>query len=155
MKSAEARSEATKSRVGGKTLLNQRIFLFGMVDKKTAENILKIYEDAWVNQDPEKILSIFTEDSVYHEKVLQKPYVGHEQIKQYWQSKVVEEQSDIKFKLLNYYIEEDIIIAEWDASFFSNEKNGRVHIIEVAIMEISENKIKSLREYWQSEVLPP
>jgi nuclear transport factor 2 (NTF2) superfamily protein len=126
-----------------------------MIDKKTAENILKIYEDAWVNQNPEKIISIFTEDGVYHEKVLEKPFIGHEQIKQYWQSKVVEEQSDINFKLLNYYIDGDTIIAEWDASFYSNEKKARIHIIEVAIMEISENKIRSLREYWQSEVLPP
>lgn len=125
-----------------------------MLNKETAKNILKIYEDAWVNQDPEKILSIFTEDGTYHEKVLEKPLVGHEQIKQYWQSKVVEEQSDIKFKLLNYYVEGDILIAEWDASFYSAEKNKRVHIKEVAIMEISKNKIKSLREYWQSEVLP-
>ena len=125
-----------------------------MVDKKTAENILKIYEDAWVNQNPEKILSIFIENGVYHEKVLEKPLVGHEQIRQYWESKVVEEQSDINFKLLNYYIDGDTIIAEWDASFYSNEKKGRIHIIEVAIMEISKNKIKSLREYWQSEVLP-
>lgn len=125
-----------------------------MLDKRTAENILKIYEDAWVNQNPEKILSIFTEDGIYHEKVLEKPFIGHDQIKQYWQSKVVEEQSEIKFKLLNYYIDGDTIVAEWDASFYSNEKKARIHIIEVAIMEISENKIKSLREYWQSEVLP-
>ena len=125
-----------------------------MVDKKNAENILKVYENAWVNQDPEKILSIFTEDGIYHEKAFEKPFIGHEQIRQYWQSKVVEEQSDIKFKLLNYYIDGDTIIAEWDASFYSNVKNGRIHIIEVAIIELSENKIKSLREYWQSEVLP-
>lgn len=125
-----------------------------MVSEDRVKEILKVYEEAWVNQNPEKILSIFTEDGVYHEKVLEKPFVGHEQIRQYWKSKVVEEQSDIKFKLLNYYIDGDIIIAEWDASFYSNEKKGKIHIIEVAIMEISENKIKSLREYWQSEVLP-
>jgi len=61
--------------------------------------------------------------------------------------------SDIKFKLLNYYIDGDILVAEWDASFNSAEKNNRVHIKEIAIMEISGDKIKSLREYWQSEVL--
>ncbi len=125
-----------------------------MVDKKTAENILKVYQEAWVNQNPEKILSIFTEDGVYHEKVLEKPFIGHGQIRQYWQSKVVEEQSDIKFKLLNYYIDGDTIIAEWDANFYSNEKKGRIHILEVAIIKSFENKIKSLREYWQSEILP-
>jgi len=122
-----------------------------MVSRKIAEEILKKYEEAWVNQDVDKILSIFTEDGIYHERVLEKPFIGHKQIKKYWQSKVVEEQSNIKFKLLNFYIEGEILIAEWDASFDSNIKKARIHIKDVAIMEIKNNKIKSLREYWQSE----
>src|SRR3989344_61776 len=93
-------------------------------------DIIKIYEDAWVNQDSDKILTIFTKDAVYHERVLGKPHIGHKQIKQYWQTKVVEEQSDIKFKLLNFYIDGDTVIAEWDASFYSNVKNGRKNIKE-------------------------
>lgn len=69
----------------------------------------------------------------------------------YWQSKVVEDQSDIKFKLLNVYIDGDTVVAEWDASFYSNRENGRIHTIEVAILEFEGEKIKSLREYWHSE----
>src|SRR3989344_7621629 len=125
-----------------------------MVDKKTAENILNVYENAWVNQDPEKILSIFTEEGIYHEKAFEKPFIGHDQIRQYWQSKVVEEQSDIQFKLLNYYIDGDVIIAEWDASFNSNLKKARIHIKEVAILEMKGSKIRSLREYWRAEKSP-
>ena len=125
-----------------------------MINKKTAEKILRIYKEAWIEQDIDKILSIFTKDGVYHERVLKKPIVGHEAIKEYWQTKVCDEQSKIKFKLLNYYICEDTIIAEWDASFNSNIENARIHIKEVAILEISGDKIKSLREYWQSETLP-
>jgi len=122
-----------------------------MVDKKVVNKILRIYEDAWTNQDPEKILSIFTEDAVYHERVLGKPFVGHKQIREYWQSKVVEEQSDIKFKLLNFWIADDTVIAEWEASFNSNIENARIRIREVAILELVGDKIKSLREYWHSE----
>ncbi len=122
-----------------------------MVNKSTAENILKIYEEAWVEQDIDKIISIFHEDGIYHERVLKEPMKGHEEIRKYWKSKVCEEQSNIKFKLLNCYIVENIIIAEWDASFNSNIKNAKIHLKEVAIIEIENNKIKSLREYWQSE----
>ena len=124
-----------------------------MISKKIAEDILKKYGEAWVDQDVDKILSIFTEDGIYHERVLEKPFVGHEQIRKYWQGKVVEEQSNIKFKLLNYYIEGDILIAEWDASFHSNIKKANLHIKEVAILKIKKDKIKSLREYWQVETL--
>ena len=124
-----------------------------MVSRKTVENILTVYENAWVNQDPDKILTIFTKDATYHERVLKEPYVGHEQIRKYWQSKVVEEQSSIKFKLLNFYIEGDVVVAEWDITFFNNRKNKKIHMKEVGIFEIVKNKIKSIREYWQAEEL--
>ena len=57
------------------------------------------------------------------------------------------------FKLLNLYIDGNIVIAEWDASFYSNIENARIHIREVAIIETENEKIKYLREYWQSERL--
>ena len=44
-----------------------------------------------------------------------------------------------------------MIIAEWDASFYSNIEKARIHIREVAIIKVKGNKIESLREYWQSE----
>lgn len=125
-----------------------------MVSEKRVKEILKVYEEAWVNQDIDKILSIFTEDGVYHEKVLKKPSKGHKEIAEYWKTKVCEEQSKIEFKLLNFYICEDTVIAEWEATFNSKIENAQIHIKEVALLEIENNLIKSLREYWQSEKLP-
>ena len=125
-----------------------------MVSEQRAKEILKIYEEAWVNQDTDKILSIFTEDGIYHERVLKEPFRGNKEIANYWKSKVCEEQSKIEFKLLNFYICENTIIAEWEASFNSNVENARIRIKEVAILEIENDLIKSLREYWQSEKLP-
>ena len=124
-----------------------------MVDEKTVKKIIKTYEEAWVGQDIDKILSIFHKGAIYHERVLEEPFRGHKEIGEYWKTKVVKEQSDIKFKLLNYYICGDVVIAEWDASFYSNIENARIHIKEVAIIEIEDHKIKSLREYWHSERL--
>jgi hypothetical protein len=125
-----------------------------MLDDKIVKRILKTYGEAWVEQDIDKILSIFKKDGIYHERVLKEPFRGHKEIKEYWKTKVVEEQSNIKFKLLNYYICNDTVIAEWEASFNSNIENARIHMKEVAILEIEDDKIKSLREYWQTEKLP-
>jgi ketosteroid isomerase-like protein len=122
-----------------------------MVGIETVNKVLKVYRDAWVNQDPDKILKIFTKDAVYHERILQEPFIGHEEIRRYWQDKVVDEQSDIKFKLLNVYIAGDTVTAEWDASFFNKKKNKRIHITEAAIMQFEGDKIKQIREYWHSE----
>ena len=120
-----------------------------MITKKFVKKILDIEE--WVNQDADKILTIFAKNATYHERVLGKPFKGHKQIRKYWQSKVVKEQSNIKFKLLDLFIDGNIAIAEWDASFNSNIEKARIHIREVAIIEFHNNKVSSLREYWHSE----
>jgi len=125
-----------------------------MVSEERVKEILKIYEEAWVNQDIELILSIFKEDGTYHEKVLKEPFRGHKEIAEYWKTKVCEEQSKIEFKLLNFYISGNTVIAEWEASFNSNIKNTQFHLKEVALLEIENDLIKSFREYWQSEKLP-
>jgi ketosteroid isomerase-like protein len=125
-----------------------------MVSKNRAKEILRIYEEAWVNQDIDKILSIFTEDGIYHERVLKTPFKGHKEIAKYWKEKVCEEHSKIEFKLLNFYICGDTIIAEWEASFNSNIENAQIHMKEVALLVIKNDLIQSLREYWQSEKLP-
>ncbi len=124
-----------------------------MIDENTVKKIIKTYEEAWVGQDIDKILSIFHEGGIYHERVLKAPFKGHKEIGEYWKTKVVNEQSAIKFKLLNYYICGNTAIAEWDASFYSNIEKARIHVREVAILEIEDHKIKSLREYWHSEKL--
>jgi ketosteroid isomerase-like protein len=124
-----------------------------MISKDVVKKVLKVYGDAWVNQDLEKVLTIFTKDAIYQERAFEKPFIGHKQIKQYWQSKVVEEQSDIKFKLLHFWVDNNVVLAEWDASFYSNIEKARIHIIEVAILEFKGDKIKSLKEYWHSKKL--
>jgi len=125
-----------------------------MVSENRAKEILKIYEEAWVEQDIDKILSIFTENGAYHERAFEAPMKGHQEISEYWKTKVCDEQSKIAFTLLNFYISGNTIIAEWEATFNSNVKNVQIHMKEVAILEIENDLIKSLREYWQSEKLP-
>lgn len=125
-----------------------------MISKERALEIVETYKQAWINQSVEKILSIFDKDGIYHEYVLREAYVGHDEIKAYWERKVLDEQSNIEFKLLNVYIDGDTFIAEWDASFDSNVKNKRVHIQQVAILETKDGLITHLREYWHSEKFP-
>ncbi len=125
-----------------------------MISEKKAKKILQTYKEAWINQDIDKILSIYAPNGVLHEKIFEKAYKGHEEIKHYWKTKVCDEQSKIEFKLLNFYTFENVIIAEWDASFDSNIKNSRVHIISVAIFKIENDLIIHSKEFWQSEKKP-
>ena len=125
-----------------------------MLTAQTAERILSEYGAAWVEQDPDKILTLFAEDGTYHEHAFHRPKCGHAEIRAYWQSKVCEQQSDIHFIPLVHFVCGDVLIAEWDAFFKNASTHMQVHIREVAIMEIANEKIVSLREYWQSAKTP-
>lgn len=122
-----------------------------MVKKSVVKAILRKYAQAWIKRDPDMILEIFTKNAIYHERVLEKPHIGHKQIRRYWQSKVVGEQKNIKFRLLNVYIDGDTAIAEWEAQFFNKKRKRNVHMQEIAVLKIKNNKISSLREYWHSK----
>jgi ketosteroid isomerase-like protein len=113
------------------------------------------YLRAWMNQDPELIVTIFTPDAIYHERVLEEPIRTLAGIKEYWQTKVVKEQANIEARLLNLYLADNgtTAIAEWEATFDDLVKGHRIRMREVAILEFDDDKIASLREYWASERL--
>jgi ketosteroid isomerase-like protein len=122
--------------------------------KKTAlKAALDIYQTAWEQRDWELILTIFTKDAVYHERVLQEPIRGHQGIAAYWKEKVVKGQASISFTLLNTYIEGTTGIAEWEVYFDDVVQRKRKHMKEIAILDFVDGKIASLREYWASEVV--
>jgi ketosteroid isomerase-like protein len=122
--------------------------------RKTALiSALDVYKTAWEHKDAELILTIFTDDAVYHERVLQEPIRGHAGIAAYWQEKVVKGQDRISFTLLNTYLDGTTGIAEWEVSFDDCVQRKRKHMKEIAIMEFVDGKIASLREYWASEVI--
>jgi ketosteroid isomerase-like protein len=125
-----------------------------MLTRELAESVIAKYKDAWERQDPDAILEIFTSDAIYHERVLKEPFRGRNEIRQYWKTKVVEGQANIEFNLLCLYIDGDTMIAEWDVVFDDRAQNLKKHMREVAIAQMHEGKIQSLREYWSSEVLP-
>ncbi|RAV02205.1 nuclear transport factor 2 family protein [Mycolicibacter senuensis] len=113
------------------------------------------YLRAWMQQDPDLIVTIFTDDATYHERVLQEPIRTRAGIRDYWQTKVVEGQADIDARLLNLYRATDgtTVIAEWQATFDDRVQGQRKRMREVAILEFAGEQIASLREYWASEVI--
>ena len=118
-----------------------------------AEKLLEIYGKAWVERDPDLILTAFTPDAVYNDPHEPENY-GHEGIRAYWVSKVVGEQADISFKLLNVWISGETVIAEWDAEFTDIKRNLRVKLSEVGIFTAKDGKFSSLREYYKSVKKP-
>jgi ketosteroid isomerase-like protein len=121
--------------------------------KQQVRDVLDVYVRAWVRQDPDLIVTIFTESATYHERVLQEPIRGREGIRDYWRDKVVESQARIECDLLHLYLDGDTAIAEWEARFDDLVQGVRKRMREVAILEFEGGRIASLREYWASEAI--
>lgn len=116
--------------------------------------VLDTYIRAWEEQDPDLIVTIFAREATYHERVLAAPIPDRDAIREYWETKVVRDQANIQCRLLNFYIDGDTVIAEWEATFFDVPQGVRKRMKEIAVLEFEGHLIRSLREYWASEVVP-
>jgi ketosteroid isomerase-like protein len=121
------------------------------VATQEVRDVIATYIRAWVEQDPDLIVTIFTDTATYHERVLQEPIRNREGIRAYWQEKVVESQARITCKLLNLYLDGNTAIVEWEAQFDDVAQSVRKRMREVAILVFEGQLIASLREYWSSE----
>jgi len=119
------------------------------------DRVIDTYIKAWVTQDPDLITTIFTDDAIYHERVLAEPIRGRAGIRNYWEAKVVGGQANIVVELRAVYRDSDNVIAEWDATFDDTVQCHRKHMREVAILQFAGDRITHLREYWASERLDP
>ncbi|MGH3793906.1 MAG: nuclear transport factor 2 family protein [Pseudonocardiaceae bacterium] len=119
--------------------------------KQKVRSIVDLYIQAWVGQDPDLIITIFTDTATYHERVLEAPIQDREGIRAYWQTKVVESQDNIDCELLNLYLDGNTAIVEWEAQFDDVVQKVRKRMREVAILVFEDQLIASLREYWASE----
>lgn len=119
--------------------------------KEQVHKTIGVYIRAWVEQDPDLITTIFTNDATYHERVLEAPILTSEGIRRYWQEKVVASQANIECTLLNLYLDGDTAIAEWETEFDDVIHNLRKQMREVAILVFEGHLIASLREYWASK----
>ncbi len=127
--------------------------MYKKLTKKRLLEVIKIYKHAWEHQNPKEILSIFTEDAIYHERVLRQPMLGHGNIEKYWKEKVVKGQENIEFTLQYVYVAGQTGIAEWEVWFDDKNEMVRKHMKEVAILDFRGELLSSLREYWSCEVI--
>jgi ketosteroid isomerase-like protein len=123
--------------------------------REHARRVVDTYLEAWETQDPDLIVTLFTEEATYHERVLGEPIRGRAGIGRYWKDKVVAGQARLDCRVLNLYVDGDTAIAEWEARFDDLEQGVRKRMLEVAFLEFEDGLIASLREYWASEVLGP
>lgn len=123
------------------------------MDTAAANLLLQTYGEAWEKRDADLITTIFTEDATYLDPK-EGEVRGRDGIRNYWISKVQGEQKDIRFKLLNVWVNGETVIAEWNAVFTDVPRNLNIDMTEVAIFGTRDGKFSSLREYYKSTKTP-
>src|SRR6266545_6017556 len=113
--------------------------------KQDVRSVLDVYIKAWEQQDPDLIVTIFTDGATYHERVLEASIPGREAIRAYWETKVVGSQANIRCELLNLYLDGTTAIAEWEAEFDDVTQGVRKRIREIAVLDFEGCLITSLR----------
>ncbi len=119
-----------------------------MTHEKVRE-LIEVYGRAWETRDPELIVTIFTEDATYNDPK-EPENIGRDAIRQYWITKVIGEQEDIKFNLRHLWVDGDSVIAEWHATFKDTKRNLLIDMVEVAIFTVQGDKFSALREYYKT-----
>ena len=109
------------------------------------QDVVDTYIRAWVEKDPDLIVTIFTDTATYHERVLEEPIQNREGIRQYWQTKVVESQDRITCRLLSLFLDGTTAIVEWEAEFDDLPQKVRKRMREVAILVFEGQLIASER----------
>src|SRR5262245_32751389 len=100
--------------------------------KEHVRAVIGTYIKAWETQDPDLIVTIFTEGATYHERVLKAAIPDREAIREYWQTKVVRSQANITCVLRNLYLDGDTAVAEWEAEFDDVAEGVRKRMLEIA-----------------------
>jgi hypothetical protein len=52
-------------------------------------DVIDTYIRAWVEKDPDLIVTIFTDTATYHERVLEEPIRNRKGIREYWSSQAI------------------------------------------------------------------
>lgn len=115
--------------------------------------LIETYGRAWATQDPDLILTVFTEDATYNDPSVPENH-GHAGIRRYWVDKVVGEQKNIHFHMKHVWVDGDTVIAEWEATFTDTKRKLKVHLAEVGIFTVVGKRFGALREYYKSIKTP-
>jgi ketosteroid isomerase-like protein len=121
-----------------------------MLTKDHVREVIDVYIKAWQDQDPDLIVTIFTPEATYHERIMDAPIPDRDAIRRYWETKVAGAQANISCRLLNLYLDGETAVAEWLAEFDDLAQGVRKRMQEIAVLEFKGGKIASLREYWAS-----
>jgi hypothetical protein len=110
---------------------------------------LAAYGLAWEEGDHQKAADLFAEGVAYQETPFDKPMVGKEAVRDYWQSGAGSNQRDIRFSYRILSVQGNKGIAHWQASFQRVNTGSRVELDGILVAEFDEAGLcTDFKEWW-------
>ena len=86
------------------------------------------YGRAWVDGDPDRVITLFTDTAVYRVTPFANPMKGRRAIRKYWQEGAADAQENVVFSAQVWAVVDEIAIAGWQASFTRKASGVRVEL---------------------------
>lgn len=123
------------------------------LDYAAAGNLLDRYGRAWATFDGDAWVELFTVDVEYHEDPFEPPLVGRNAIRAYL-LEASGRQEQVEFTVERHWVVEATILAAWHASYVGRKDSGRVRLIGFMTLEIRDDRIGRLREWYHRRATP-
>lgn len=108
------------------------------------------YRRAWAEDDPELLLTLFTEDASYRSSPFREPDVGHEAIRAYW-ARAAGTQRRVEVRMGEPVVDGNVVAVEWWTTM-EDADEGEVTLPGCLLLQFAgDGRCFDLREYWHLE----
>ena len=114
-----------------------------------AEEWIAAYGRAWLERDPEAVVSLFTEDAVYRSSPFREPHSGSAGIRDYW-TRATSTQEELDLRFGEPLVEGSKVVVEWWA--IMRDDGAWITLPGCLLLRFAEDgRCEELREYWHVE----
>ena len=96
--------------------------------EQDVQNWLDAYGRAWVDGDPDQLVTLFSDNATYRETPFDDPMRGRLEIREYWRKGAAEAQENVEFTSQVWAVKNDTAIAGWQARFNRKASGARVEL---------------------------
>ena len=111
------------------------------------------YRRSWEENDPELLLTLFTEDASYRSSPFREPSLGHEGIRAYWE-RAAGTQQGVEVRMGEPVVEGNVVAVEWWTTMLAGGDSTDVltmkNVIDYSRFG-TRGQLVPLREYWNAE----
>ncbi len=122
--------------------------------EQDVQHWLDEYGRAWVNGDPDLVVTLFTDTATYRETPFEDPMKGRRAIREYWQHGAADAQENVEFASQVWAVKGDTAIAGWQARLTEKATGVRIELDGVFRLVFSSEQGSSLctilEEWWHS-----